>query len=398
MVTQAHDRQVSDTLPSSAKGPVLVTCARAPPQIGGTPTVMYELLRHFPHGSVVLVSKVQSARHSEDDRRLDVEHHQVGRLSSLAYHSLFQLVTMPLTLLSTMSIVHRMKEKPSSVLAVFPSLDFLAVSLVVCRLIRVPVFVYLHDCVLETAANPAERALARVVERWSFSHAKKVYSMSEPMRDYLRKRSMETEVLPHGVDVSLMREPMRSSDPTKVKLGFAGMVYETNLGAMRDFVEAKRRSGGKIELHVRCPRQSLDLMRTAGVLDMFDSAATLAGREEVLDFLAGCDVLVVPMSFESKVKKDLLTIFPTKVTDYWLAQRPIIVYGPDEYAFVTKAARDGYAVAVTERGPAAILSALEGLSSSSDVSTRLVRSARDKAEEHDSRAVAKRLMDDLGVK
>ncbi len=104
------------------------------------------------------------------------------------------------------------------------------------------------------------------------------------------------------------------------------------------------------------------------------------------------------MSFESKVRKDLLTIFPTKVTDYWLAQRPIIVYGPDEYAFVTKAARDGYAVAVTERGPAAILSALEALRSSSDVATRLVRAARDRAEEHDSRAVAKRLMDDLGVK
>ncbi len=238
-------RPVTHGAPSSS-------CALGrPPQIGGTPTVMYELLRHFPQGSVVLVSKVQSARHSEDDRRLDVEHHQVGGMSSLAYHSLFQLVTMPLTLLSTMSIVHRMKEKPSSVLAVFPSLDFLAVSLVVSRLIRVPVSVYLHDCVLETAANPVERALARMVERWSFSHAKKVYSMSEPMRDYLRTRSMETEVLPHGVDVSLMREPARSPDPTKVKLGFAGMVYETNLGAMRDFAEAKKRSGG--QARAPCP-------------------------------------------------------------------------------------------------------------------------------------------------
>lgn len=360
--------------------------------------MMYELLRHFPHDSVVLVSKVQSTRHSEDDRRLDVEHHQVGRLSSLAYHSLFQLVTMPLTLLSTISIIHRMKEKPSSVLAVFPSLDFLAVSLVVSRLIRVPVSVYLHDCVLETAANPIERALARMVERWSFSHARKVYSMSEPMKDYLRTRSMETEVLPHGVDVSLMREPARSSDdPTKVKLGFAGMVYETNLGAMRDFVEAKNRSSGKIELHVRCPRQSLDLMRAAGVLDMFDSAATLAGREDVIDFLAGCDVLVVPMSFESKVKKDLLTIFPTKVTDYWLAQRPIIVYGPDEYAFVTKAARDGYAIAVTERGPDAILSVLEGLRNSPAQARTLVRAAEEMVHLHDGKVVAKHLMSDLGV-
>jgi len=43
------------------KGPVLVTCARAPPQVGGTPTVMYELLRRFPKGSVVLVREAVKA-------------------------------------------------------------------------------------------------------------------------------------------------------------------------------------------------------------------------------------------------------------------------------------------------------------------------------------------------
>ena len=103
------------------------------------------------------------------------------------------------------------------------------------------------------------------------------------------------------------------------------------------------------------------------------------------------------MSFESKVKKDLLTIFPTKVTDYWLAQRPIIVYGPDEYAFVTKAARDGYAIAVTERGPDAILSVLEGFRNSPAQARTLVRAAKEMARLHDGKTVAKRLMDDLGV-
>lgn len=345
----------------------------------------------------MLVSKVQSARHSEDDRKLDVEQYKVGRLSSFTYHSLFQVITLPLTLLSTMSAVRKMGRRPSSVLAVFPSLDFLAVSLVVSRLIRVPVSVYLHDCVLETAANPIERTLARMVERWSLSHARKVYSMSEPMKYYLRSRSMETEVLPHGVDISLMRPPRGPVDCARVKLGFAGMVYETNLGAMRDLAEAKERSKGRLELHVRCPGQSLDLMRAAELLDAFDSAMTLGRREEVLDFLAGCDMLVIPMSFESKAKKDLLTIFPTKVTDYWLAQRPIIVYGPDEYAFVTKAARDGYAVAVTERGSEAVLKAVEAVCASPSRADALVKAAKDHALLHDSNAVASRLMDDLGI-
>ena len=382
---------------SESDRPVLVMCARAPPQIGGTPTVMYELLRHFPKGSVIIVSKVPGREVSSDDRRLEHEMVEVGRLPSMVYHPIFQLLLLPLTLFEVLFRVRRFRARPRSILAVFPSVDFLLISMLLSKLFRVPVFPYLHNCIVEIAAHPFDRAFARLAEVWVFKHSAKVYSMSEPMRVFYGSRGFRTEVLPHGVDRSLMR-PYRARTMGKVAVvGFSGIVYETNVLAVKELLDAKKQSGGRLVVKVSSPRQSLNLLASHGLLDGLDMAATLGTRAEVLDFLASCDMLFIPMSFESKVKKDLLTIFPTKVTDYWLAQRPMIVYGPDEYAFVGLAGREGYALAVTERGPEAILAAVESLSSSEELGRCLVEVSRRKLEEHDARGLALRAMKDLGI-
>jgi hypothetical protein len=128
-----------------------------------------------------------------------------------------------------------------------------------------------------------------------------------------------------------------------------------------------------------------------------DSISTLGTREEVLDMLTGCDVLFIPMSFESKLKKDLLTIFPTKITDYWLAQRPILVYGPREYAFVNKAEADGYAKVVPEGGPDGILKAIKQMAASEPLRRSLVEASLEMVRRHDSAVISRRLMADLGI-
>jgi glycosyltransferase involved in cell wall biosynthesis len=372
----------------------MVTVARAPPQIGGTPTVMYELLRHFPKGSVVLVTKHQGGRTSADDRVLDVPTVTVARAGAFVYPTLFQLLLMPLTFVEMLLAARR--ARPGSILAVFPSLDFLLCSLVLGRLTNAPVFVYLHDCVVETAGT-VERRLARIAEEWAFSKASKVYSMSGPMKAFYEAKGLRTEVLPHGLDPSLERHPVPGRRTGALRIGFSGGIYENNLQALSDLIETKERSPGVFEVHVTAPAQSIELLRSRGLLGRLDSASTLPTQDDVLDFLAGCDLLFIPMSFESKVREDLLTIFPTKVTDYWLAGRPIMVYGPREYAFVPLAERDGYAVVVSERSPERLAEAIKALAGSPETAERLAAASRDMVRRHDGSMVAKRLMEDLGL-
>ena len=152
-----------------------------------------------------------------------------------------------------------------------------------------------------------------------------------------------------------------------------------------------------MEIHFATTRWSLRYLKGLAVLDDIDSARTIYSRSEVLDFLSGCDVLFVPMSFESRYHKDLLTIFPTKVTDYWLAQRPIIVYGPEEYAFLAKARNDGYAVTVAKRGSESLGLAIEEVCDSVELQESLVEASRRMVIEHDGLRIARKLMIDLGI-
>jgi len=378
-------------------GPVVVICARAPPQIGGTGTVMYELLRHFPKESVVLISRAQRKGISKDDRVLNVRTFEIGKVSSFVYVAVYRLVLLPLLVLEMARSLKRVPTKPGSVLVVHPDLDFLLAGIFVSKLMSLPLFVYLHDCIVENATRAFEKTAASIAQRFVFGHAKKVYAMSVPMERYYRDRNLKTEALPHGVDASLIRQVEQRRCQGKPKVGIAGVVYETNGSAIKDLVEAKKASGDSFQICLATSRQSLSFLRRLGIADALDEVHTFPSHSATLDFLSSCDILFVPMSFESPVYKDLLTIFPTKVTDYWLAQRPILVYGPKEYAFVSLAERDGYAKVVSSRGSEGLVRAVE--ESCGDIAQRvaLVRGSRKMIEQHDGTVLAHRLMADLGI-
>jgi glycosyltransferase involved in cell wall biosynthesis len=385
--------------PDASKGTVtVVTCARGPPQINGTATVMHELLRRFPLGSFVLLTRKPTPDLSKDDRTLPGATYEVASLSARTWHPVARLALLPFTLLSMALPVKRLGRPVRSVLAVFPSLDFLLASMLLSKLHRAPLFVYLHDCIVETSIGPVDRYFARHAERCAFGRSAKVYSMSTLMADYYRKKGLESEPLPHGVDPSLAKGYVPRPCGSKPKVGFAGLVYETNASAVVDLVEAKRFLKGGIEIHIATPERSKGFLGRLGVLGDIDRVATFPSQAELLDFLSGCDMLYVPMSFEpSMYRGDLLTIFPTKVTDYWLAGRPVLVYGPEEYAFVAKARDEGYAMVVSQKGPEHLAAAISELCSSKSLRAAIAEKVRGKISEHDSGAIASRLMKDLGV-
>ena len=380
-----------------SSGRTVVICARGPPQISGTGTVMYELLRRFPKDSAVLFTRAQPKEISRDDRVLDVPTFAVGGIGSMVYATAFRLVLLPFLVLSILMRLRTLDRKPRNVLAVHPDLDFLLASIFVSRMLDVPIFVYLHDCIVETATQVFDKTPARIAQKLVFSRAAKVYSMSVPMERYYSERGLRTEALPHGVDPTLLRRPGLAPCSDRPKVGFAGAVYETNKSALADLVEAKKVSGGRFELLLATSRQSVPVLERIGLSESVDRVTTLPTHGEVLDFLSSCDVLFVPMSFESPNYNDLLTIFPTKVTDYWLAQKPILVYGPKEYAFVPLAEKDGYARVVTERGGAALAKAIDEICKSPELRASLVSASREMIGKHDGDALARRLMADLGI-
>jgi hypothetical protein len=385
--------EISQIVGSFSPKVSLVISASAPPKISGTATVMFELLRHFPPDSAILVTLGNSHGTSRDDRQLRLRTME----PATNFVGAFRLFLVPLTAFLIMHRLRIAKAQVNNILGIFPSLDFLLVSVLLSRLLRVKLFVYLHDCIEETSTLPVEKQISRIAEYLTFKCSAKVYSISDCMKEYYQSKGFRTETLPHGVDSSSIRHPSIERRSARLKVGFAGMIYATNEDAIKELVAAKNLLEGGFELHFATTQWSIGRLRDIGVLQEIDTAHTYQSRGEVLDLLADCDILFLPMSFSSKHRMDLVSIFPTKVTDYWLAQRPIIVYGSSDYMFTRRANEDGYAKVVTERGPEYIARAIEEVRNSFAMRDSLVRASQRMILRHESKTIARKLMDDLEI-
>jgi glycosyltransferase involved in cell wall biosynthesis len=384
---------------SDSPGFTLVVSYYAPPEIGGASAVMYELLRHFPSDSLTLLKAAAKPDSPRGDRRIDIRTLTLKSSLWLTRLEMPSFLLIPFTIFRVASYFKRMGTRPRNILAVFPSLEFLLISLFLSKFLSIPLYVYLHDCIVETARGHPRKELAKVAEIWTFRSATKVYALSGAMKGFYERKGLGSKIglLPHGVDSKLLREFENRPCTNPVRVGFAGMVYETNDSAFKDLVEAKRISNGRLEIHLATSRDSRAWLVRIGVADSIDSISTIEIHEKLVSFLSNCDVLFLPLNFESPFYYDLLTVFPTKVTDYWLAQRPILVYGPREYAFVAEASDDGYAKVVHRRGGKNILDAVDEICASPSMREALVKSSRRMIDLHDSKEFVKTLMMDLGI-
>jgi glycosyltransferase involved in cell wall biosynthesis len=90
------------------------------------------------------------------------------------------------------------------------------------------------------------------------------------------------------------------------------------------------------------------------------------------DALARADALLVIMGFEEGARQIESTSFKSKIVDYLLAGRPLIVWGPDYSTAVRHARSEGFGLVVDTPDPAAVVEALKRLRDDPGLGRRLV--------------------------
>ena len=90
------------------------------------------------------------------------------------------------------------------------------------------------------------------------------------------------------------------------------------------------------------------------------------------DALARADALLVIMGFEEGARQIESTSFKSKIVDYLLAERPLIVWGPDYSTAVRHARSEGFGLVVDTPDPAAVVKALKRLRDDPGLGRRLV--------------------------
>ncbi|NDV62320.1 glycosyltransferase family 4 protein [Puniceicoccales bacterium CK1056] len=96
-------------------------------------------------------------------------------------------------------------------------------------------------------------------------------------------------------------------------------------------------------------------------------------HEACADALGEADALLVIMGFDEDSRMIESTSFKSKMVDYLVQQKPLIIWGPEYCTAVKHARREGFAEVVTNPDPTAVVRVAEELQVSSEKRQSLIR-------------------------
>jgi glycosyltransferase involved in cell wall biosynthesis len=202
----------------------------------------------------------------------------------------------------------------------------------VADLLRAPLVVTVWDPPESVALNLRLDRTARGIALRDFAavmgRAERAAVMGETMADeYARRFDVETVIMRHGVDPrhrhAAAREP--NSDG-RLTIGFSGSLYATREWGV--LLSALARADWRVAdraVRIRALTPSL-----AGVLNGPGHVEWLGWRptDEAVRMLAECDVNYLPYWFDPSRREAVRLCFPTKLTSYLAAGRPVLFHGP----------------------------------------------------------------------
>jgi glycosyltransferase involved in cell wall biosynthesis len=382
---------------STNRSKVLVVAANFPPTIGGSQTLLYNLFRYFPSDSYAAVS--QNTGPFDPESRLPCSCYYAPNLPLIQriYNRVWPLC---IPLLEKTVYRAQLKEKAGALFLNLPDGAFLIAGWRLARKMSLPYYVFLHDLWEENERYLNVR-VARHFEKQILTGAETVFTITDRARQYyLDKYNVDSKVLLHTIDPEYTNIPPRTRLPWTSGMSFrivaSGSFYpDMNLDTLRSLNKAIiAHPDENIELRI------LTQYFNQSFLEEFcDPRITIKSctKQEVWQELGDADLLYVPLSFRSRNPAEIETVFPTKVTEYALADVPIIVHGPAHCYTVDYARRRRWAYTVYRPDPDALWKSILHIRDNEKLRKRLSGAGRRIVKERNARDISIWLQKQLGI-
>jgi Glycosyltransferase Family 4 len=220
------------------------------------------------------------------------------------------------------------RENCTAILANFPSEHLLFAAFLAAKLLRIPLFAYLHNTYRENRRGVAY-LFAGWLQKRVFRRAKLVFVMSDGMREVLKKAypNIQFETLVHTFAESAPQfEPLRPLTEGPIRVGLLGTINDSNLdatGRICDFV--KRSSDLQLSIYTGYAPWLLEKKGFLGPKIVHEQPTD----DELMAKLRSNDILALPHGFSGGLSDvEYATIFPTRMIPYLLAGRPIVAHCP----------------------------------------------------------------------
>jgi glycosyltransferase involved in cell wall biosynthesis len=283
----------------------------------------------------------------------------------------------------------------SVVLAAFPFDDFVVASFSAAHKMGLPFYVHMHDLWVENTS--AGSRAAQFAEKWEpviLQGAKRVLCMTEAMQHhYAEKYGIRTDLLPHCVaERDYLNAPvgLLPTRTPKLTVLFTGAVSpQMNLDALKVLARASELLPQEFEL-LYCTSLEFPALVSLGIHSS-RLQVRYVSREEVKRLQSMAHVLVAPLSHKNCSIDEVRTVFSTKLLEYLVSGRPIIIFAPEGSYHAESARKNGWGYVVTEDSPATLAAAIVKVGTDEALAADLVRGALREARTRSAKPYAERL-------
>jgi glycosyltransferase involved in cell wall biosynthesis len=378
------------------KSPRLMVISQSfAPQVSGSPVLLANLLSGY-EGDVSAVAGFSSSL--KEDPAFKAPCPTVYfrppriRIAERGFHRVLPYLHWAIRLFIKRQIK---RWQPDIVMLVCPNPDFLVPAYRVCKELGVPYYVHMHDLWQENyPPTDHRRALA---DRWEapiLGDARRVLCMTQVQADhYHEKYGRQCDVLPHTIPAAdLAAAPKKMVKPglEKRTVLFVGNVSPTmNVDSLRVLAKAADLLPDDVEL-LFCTPLSTAQLRDRGI-ESSRLVSRWVTREEVRRLLSSAHVLVSPLSHKNGAMEEVRTVFSTKLLEYLVSGRPILVFSPPT-SFHTESAKQGHwGLVVDEDDATALATGIRRLLDDEQLAASVVAGALEEAQRRAATIHARRL-------
>jgi glycosyltransferase involved in cell wall biosynthesis len=277
------------------------------------------------------------------------------------------------------------RRKPRAIWASWPTTAFAVGAWKAARTLGVPLLLHLHDTWQEAyQSRPLylERLAAWRYEPRVLRESARVFTITDSARDhYRRKLGVDSYVLPHAVpaaDLARPDRPLERPAGSERRAHFAGNVYRAmNADALARVCAALEQCREKVVLDCYSPNGAPALARLG--ISGPRVRVRFGSREDVIAAQTEADIMVLPLAFQSSNPVEIETVFPTKLLEYFVSGRPILVHAPERSWASRDARANGWGDVVDVPDAAAVARAIDRLLADAKHAEALVAAARREA-------------------
>lgn len=358
---------------------LMVVSQTFPPMVGGSPILLANLLRDYP-GEVVAAAGF--SRYCKQDPDFlppcPTAYLRPPRFypAELIYDRLIQHA-FPLIRGFLRRQVRRWK--PDVMLGAFPVVDFFIPAYQVARELDLPFYAHMHDLWQENYTPGSRRGkLAEQWEREILTNAKRVLCMTGTQRDhYQKKYGIDPLILPHTISTKELSEAPRQMSravlPRRTALFVGSCSDGMNMDALRVLSRAAELLPDDFDVML-CTGSKPEDLAAQGVESRRFKIAWKT-RTQVKELQSAAHVLIAPLSHKNGEADEVRTVFSTKLLEYLVSGRPILVFAPADSFHAQSARNGGWGYVVDQDDPRSLAEGIVKLASDEALASSLVDGA-----------------------